>query len=55
LEKEAKTFAHWGARWIHRAPHVSKAFLVLFFKKELLALALPESLSMQVVIRLKPL
>jgi hypothetical protein len=37
LEKEAKTFAHWGARWIQRAPQFSKVFWFFFFKKELLA------------------
>jgi len=41
LEKEAKTFARLGARCIHRAPQGAKAFLVLFFKKELLAFTSP--------------
>jgi hypothetical protein len=33
LEKEAKTFAHGGARWIQRAPKISKVFWFFFTKK----------------------
>jgi hypothetical protein len=40
LEKEAKTFAHLGARWVQRAPKWAKVFWFFFFKKELLALML---------------
>jgi hypothetical protein len=42
LEKEAKTFARWGARWMQRAPKGSKVFWFFFFKKELLAFTLRE-------------
>ena len=38
LEKEAKTFAHWGARWIQRAPQVAKVFWFFFSKKNCLLL-----------------
>jgi hypothetical protein len=33
LEKEAKTFAYWGTRWIQRARQVSKVFWFFFPKK----------------------
>jgi hypothetical protein len=46
LEKEAKTFAYKACALQQHARLIGKSFLVLFFKKELLAFALPESLSM---------
>jgi hypothetical protein len=41
LKKEAKTFANWRARRVGTTYLISKSFLVLFFKKEPLALSLP--------------
>jgi hypothetical protein len=46
LEKEAKTFAYMAYALPQRARHISKSFLVLFFKKELLAFLPDESHSM---------
>jgi hypothetical protein len=42
LKKEAKTFAIMGGALRQRARLISKSFLVLFFKKELLASASPK-------------
>jgi hypothetical protein len=53
LEKEAKTFANWGARWIQRAPQGLK-FLGSFFKKELPAFIFHESQSTTIDIRTFP-
>jgi hypothetical protein len=39
LKKEAKTFVYWARALPQRARLISKSFLVLFFKKELLSLA----------------
>jgi hypothetical protein len=36
LEKEAKTFAYWGKRWVQRVPKVSKVFWFFFSKKNCL-------------------
>jgi hypothetical protein len=38
LKKEAKTLAHWHARWTGLGALEGKSFLVLFFKKEPLSL-----------------
>jgi hypothetical protein len=36
LEKEAKTFAHWGTRCVHRVPQCAKVFWFFFSKKNCL-------------------
>jgi hypothetical protein len=37
FEKRSKKFCYFGYAFPHRVPLMSKSFLVLFFKKELLA------------------